>query len=154
MTDATGALPASASRFKGNDSALLGIVLAVITFWLFAQTTMSIGPLVATDVGMPMPAMNIAISLAALFSGMFTVALGSLGDRYGRVRLVFIGNLLSVAADRGHSRRDHRLHEPGALGPALRVGHRSGRVHQRRAARGRTGPRRRRAGRSQPALGD
>src|SRR5690606_22109772 len=68
--------------FKGNDSALLGIVLAVVTFWLFAQTAMNIGPTMARDVGMPMPLMNIAISLAALASGMFTVVLGDLGDRF------------------------------------------------------------------------
>ena len=85
------------AAFKGNDSALLGIVLAVVTFWLFAQTTMNIGPLMADDVGMPMPVMNIAISLSALFSGMFIVVLGGLGDRYGRVRIVFLGNVLNIA---------------------------------------------------------
>lgn len=82
--------------FTGNDSALLGIVLAVVTFWLFAQTTMNIGPLMATDVGMPMPVMNIAISISALFSGMFIVVLGGLGDRFGRVRIVLLGNLLNI----------------------------------------------------------
>jgi len=96
MATATAAAPA-AKEFKGNDSALLGIVLAVVTFWLFAQTTMNIGPLMAGDVGMPMPVMNIAISLSALFSGMFIVVLGGLGDRYGRVRVVFLGNLLNIA---------------------------------------------------------
>ena len=90
--------PASdAGSFRGNDSALLGIVLAVVTFWLFAQTAMNIGPLMARDVGMPMPVMNIAISLSALFSGMFIVVLGGLGDRWGRVRIVLAGNLLSIA---------------------------------------------------------
>lgn len=95
MTTTT-ASSSDVNSFKGNDSALLGIVLAVITFWLFAQTTMNIGPLMAEDVGMPMPVMNIAISLAALFSGMFIVVLGSLGDRYGRVRIVFYGNILNI----------------------------------------------------------
>ena len=96
IVTATG--PASGTRsFRGNDSALLGIVLAVVTFWLFAQTAMNIGPLMARDVGMPMPVMNVAISLAALFSGMFTVVLGSLGDRVGRVRLVLAGNVLGIA---------------------------------------------------------
>nr|WP_235603890.1 MFS transporter [Luteimonas sp. JM171] len=71
-------------------------MLAVVTFWLFAQTTMNIGPLMAGDVGMPMPLMNIAISLSALFWGMFIVVLGGLGDRYGRVRVVFLGNVLNI----------------------------------------------------------
>ncbi|MEN1959780.1 MFS transporter [Luteimonas sp. MJ246] len=95
---ATAAGPGSDARsFNGNDSALLGIVLAVVTFWLFAQTTMNIGPLMARDVGMRMPVMNVAVSLAALFSGMFTVVLGGLGDRWGRVRLVLAGNVLGIA---------------------------------------------------------
>src|SRR5690606_15648129 len=97
MNAGTGTASASATGFKGNDSALLGIVLAVVTFWLFAQTTMNIGPLMADDVGMPMPVMNIAISLSALFSGMFIVVLGGLGDRFGRVKVVFLGNILNIA---------------------------------------------------------
>ena len=97
MNVATDSASPNVAGFKGNDSALLGIVLAVVTFWLFAQTTMNIGPLMADDLGMPMPVMNIAISLAALFSGMFIVMLGGLGDRYGRVRIVFFGNLLNIA---------------------------------------------------------
>lgn len=86
----------ASTGFQGNDSALFGIVLAVVTFWLFAQTTMNIGPLMAADVGMPMPVMNIAISISALFSGMFIVVLGGLGDRFGRVRIVLLGNLLNI----------------------------------------------------------
>lgn len=96
MTSAPASSLGRPADFKGNDSALLGIVLAVVTFWLFAQTTMNIGPLMADDVGMPMPVMNIAISLSALFSGMFIVVLGGLGDRYGRVRIVLYGNLLNI----------------------------------------------------------
>lgn len=88
--------PAGGAGFRGDDSALLGIVLAVLTFWLFAQTTMNVGPMMAGDVDMPMPVMNIAISLSALFSGMFIVVLGGLGDRFGRVRLVFWGNVLNI----------------------------------------------------------
>ena len=65
-----------AKEFKGNDSALLGIVLAVITFWLFAQTTLNIGPAMGQDIGTPPAIMNIAISLSALFSGMFIVVAG------------------------------------------------------------------------------
>ena len=97
MSAAADTTPVKASGFKGNDSALFGIVLAVVTFWLFAQTTMNIGPLMAEDVGMPMPVMNIAISLSALFSGMFIVVLGGLGERYGRVKIVFLGNVLNIA---------------------------------------------------------
>lgn len=84
------------TSFKGDDRALLGIVLAVITFWLFAQTTLNIGPLMAEDMGMPMSTMNIAIALAALFSGIFIVVAGGLADRIGRVKIAMIGNILGV----------------------------------------------------------
>ena len=85
-----------AKEFKGNDSALLGIVLAVITFWLFAQTTLNIGPAMGQDIGTPAPVMNIAISLSALFSGMFIVVAGGFADRIGRVRVTNIGNILGI----------------------------------------------------------
>ena len=87
---------APAHTFKGNDSALFGIVLAVITFWLFAQTTMNIGPLMAEDVGMPMEVMNIAISLSALFSGMFIVMWGGFGDRFGLKKIATLGNIFNI----------------------------------------------------------
>lgn len=58
---------------------------------------MNIGPLMAGDVGMPMSVMNIAISLSALFSGMFIVVFGGLGDKYGLVRMATIGNLFNIA---------------------------------------------------------
>ncbi len=85
-----------AKEFKGNDSALLGIVLAVITFWLFAQTTLNIGPAMGQDINTPATVMNIAISLSALFSGMFIVVAGGFADRIGRVRMTTIGNILGI----------------------------------------------------------
>lgn len=84
------------TKFQGNDSALFGIVLAVITFWLFAQTTLNIGPAIGADIGTPPTVMNIAISASALFSGMFIVVAGGLADRIGRVRVAFYGNILSI----------------------------------------------------------
>lgn len=85
-----------ATTFKGNDKALFGIVLAVITFWLFAQTTLNIGPVIAEDINTPLSVMNIAISLSALFSGMFIVVAGGFADRLGRVKVAILGNLLNI----------------------------------------------------------
>lgn len=95
MTTATQSVE-RAKEFKGNDSALLGIVLAVITFWLFAQTTLNIGPAMGQDMDTPATVMNIAISLSALFSGMFIVVAGGFADRIGRVRMTTIGNILGI----------------------------------------------------------
>jgi DHA2 family multidrug resistance protein-like MFS transporter len=40
--------------------------------------------------------MNIAVSITALFSGIFIVVIGSLADRFGRVKMVQIGFVLSI----------------------------------------------------------
>lgn len=85
------------SAFTGTNSALLGLVLAVLTFWLFAQAALNIGPVMAQDAGLAQPLMNTAISLAALFSGMFVVIAGGFGDRFGRVRFLMIGLVINIA---------------------------------------------------------
>jgi len=86
----------AAFTFKGNDRLLLGIVLSVITFWLFAQTTLNISPTMGRDLGIEQNWINIAVSITALFSGIFIVVMGGLGDRIGRVKLSLIGIGLSV----------------------------------------------------------
>ena len=40
--------------------------------------------------------MNLAVSITALFSGMFIVFFGGLADRIGRVRIAITGNILSI----------------------------------------------------------
>jgi DHA2 family multidrug resistance protein-like MFS transporter len=80
----------------GNDRLLYGIILGVIAFWLFAQTTLNIAPTMAADLGIEMSVMNIAVSITALFSGIFIVVIGGAADRVGRVRVVQIGFVLSI----------------------------------------------------------
>lgn len=41
----------TAQGYVGNDRLLLGIVLAVVTFWLFAQTTLNVAPDMRADLG-------------------------------------------------------------------------------------------------------
>lgn len=41
--------------------------------------------------------MNIAVSITSLFSGIFIVVLGGLADRIGRVKMIQIGFILSIA---------------------------------------------------------
>jgi DHA2 family multidrug resistance protein-like MFS transporter len=82
--------------FKGNDRLLFGIIFGVLAFWLFAQTTLNISPVMAGDLGISTSVMNIAVSITALFSGIFIVVIGSLADRFGRVRMVRTGFVLSI----------------------------------------------------------
>jgi DHA2 family multidrug resistance protein-like MFS transporter len=94
MTEATLNSPV-ASNF-GKTRLILGIVLAVVTFWLFAQTTLNIAPTMREDLRISESANNIAVSITALFSGIFIVVAGGLADRFGRVKLTNIGLGLSI----------------------------------------------------------
>lgn len=84
------------SEYKGNDRVLFGMIFGVLAFWLFAQTTLNIAPEMADDLGIETSIMNIAVSITALFSGIFIVVIGNLADRWGRVRTVKIGFILSI----------------------------------------------------------
>lgn len=82
--------------YKGTNKLIVGIVFGVITFWLFAQSIVNVVPAVRDDLGVPAGTLNIAISLTALFSGMFIVAAGGLGDQIGRKRMTYLGLILNV----------------------------------------------------------
>lgn len=79
-----------------GDRLLIGLLLAVLTFGMFAQTILNIATNIRTDLGISVDASNTAVSIAALFSGMFIVVLGGLGDRFGRLKITKLGLLLSI----------------------------------------------------------
>ena len=87
--------------FRGNDKLLLGIVLAVVTFWLFAGSAGTVAPSIMEDINtteeyVDASSMNLAVSITALFSGLFIVLMGGLADRVGRVRITLIGIAIGV----------------------------------------------------------
>ena len=81
---------------RGDNRLILGIVLAVVTFWLFAQTTLNVAPAMREDLRIAESVNNIAVSITALFSGIFIVIAGGLADRLGRLKLTNIGIVLSI----------------------------------------------------------
>ena len=81
---------------KGTNKLIAGIVFGVLTFWLFAQAMVNVVPAVQEDLGVSAGTVNIAISLTALFSGIFIVAAGGLADKIGRKKITNIGLLLSI----------------------------------------------------------
>jgi MFS transporter, DHA2 family, multidrug resistance protein len=89
--------PGTVASFHGNDRLLYGIILGVLTFWLFAQTMLNIGPDMGATLGLDASMMNIAVAATALFSGIFIVVMGGLADHMGRVRTVRAGFYLSIA---------------------------------------------------------
>jgi DHA2 family multidrug resistance protein-like MFS transporter len=90
------AVDAGSHPYHGTDTLIAGIVLAVLTFWLFAQTTLNIAPAMRDSLAISDSVSNIAVSITALFSGIFIVVAGGLADRLGRVRFTNVGLGLSV----------------------------------------------------------
>ncbi len=88
--------PLSRASFTGDTKALTGFILGLLTFWLFAQTLLNVGPDVAADIGMSASTMTLAISLSALFSGMLIVTWGGLADNFGRLRIFTVGAVLAI----------------------------------------------------------
>lgn len=87
---------AESTSSPGNDRLLFGMILGVLAFWLFAQTTLNIAPIMADDLDIEMSVMNIAVSITALFSGIFIVVVGGAADRLGRVAVVQAGFVLGI----------------------------------------------------------
>lgn len=84
------------TTYEGTNKMITGIVLGVITFWLFAQSMVNVVPAIQESLHISLNMLNIAISLTALFSGMFVVAAGNLADRIGRKKMTYIGLLLNI----------------------------------------------------------
>jgi DHA2 family multidrug resistance protein-like MFS transporter len=83
--------------YRGDDRLLFGIILGVLAFWLFAQTTLNIAPAMGATLDVGTNVINIAVSITALFSGIFIVVMGGLADRLGRVKILMWGFAFSIA---------------------------------------------------------
>lgn len=83
-------------QFTGNNKLLIGIVLGVITFWLFAQSLLNLVPTLQNSFSSNIGTTSIAVSITALFSGMFVVGAGSFADKLGRVKVTYLGLILSI----------------------------------------------------------
>ena len=81
---------------RGANRLIVGIVLAVVTFWLFAQTTLNVAPVMREELRISESMNNLAVSITALFSGIFIVVAGGLADRVGRLKMTYFGLALSV----------------------------------------------------------
>jgi MFS transporter, DHA2 family, multidrug resistance protein len=82
--------------WRPSDSWLLGVVIAVINFWLFAQTLLNVIPGIQQSLGLDPTVANLAVSVTALMSGLFIVVFGGLADRLGRGLVMKIGIWLSI----------------------------------------------------------
>lgn len=90
--------PNPPNTFVGNDKLLFGMVLGVLTFWLFYQAIFAVVPVIQSDLAMSDSSLNAVISLGSLFSGCFIILMGGLADRFGRVKFTYIGFVLNILA--------------------------------------------------------
>ncbi len=101
MTTATSSTPPGAA-YRGSTRLLVGIVLGVLTFWLFAGSMGTVAQQVLEGINTPtheyvsQNQMNLAVSITALVSGLFIVLMGGVADRVGRLRIAIIGNGIGI----------------------------------------------------------
>ena len=86
----------TSQKFRGDNRLLLGIILGVITFWLFAQSLVNLVVPLQSSYNSDIGTINIAVSLSALFSGLFIVGAGDIADKIGRVKVTYIGLALNM----------------------------------------------------------
>ncbi len=94
---ATSTTAPTTTAWKPNDRWLTGVVLAVVTFWLFAQTLLNVIPGIQEKLGIELTIANLAVSITSLFSGIFIVVAGGLADRIGRTKILNLGVWLGIA---------------------------------------------------------
>lgn len=92
----------SAPTYQGTEKLLWGIVLGVVTFWLFAGTVGTVAPEILKEINqggteyVNAQAMNLGVSITALFSGLFIVVMGGVADKIGRVKITLLGLIMGA----------------------------------------------------------
>lgn len=82
-------------KVSGN-MLLTGIVLSILTYWLFAQSFLNIGPKIQTTFDASPDIVNISVSLTSFVTGVFMVVAGNISDKFGKVKLTRIALVLSI----------------------------------------------------------
>lgn len=75
---------------------LTGIVLSILTYWLFAQAFLNIGPKIQTTFDASPDIVNISVSLTSFVTGVFMVVAWNISDKFGKVKLTRIALVLSI----------------------------------------------------------
>ncbi|MEX6273064.1 MFS transporter [Staphylococcus saprophyticus] len=79
-----------------DNKLLVGIVLFILTYWLFAQSFLNIGPKIQATFGASPDIVNISVSLTSFVTGVFMVVAGNISDRIGKVKMTRIALILSI----------------------------------------------------------
>lgn len=79
-----------------DNKLLVGIGLSILTYWLFAQSFLNIGPKIQATFGASPDIVNISVSLTSFVTGVFMVVAGNISDRIGKVKMTRIALILSI----------------------------------------------------------
>lgn len=77
---------------------IIAIMLSALTYWLFAQSFINIGPLVGQTYQISPAVLNLSISLTSFATGIFMVAAGDIADKIGQLRMTYMGLIISMVA--------------------------------------------------------
>src|SRR5699024_4040875 len=78
------------------DLYILGMVLAILTFCLFAQSMINIIPTMQNDLNVSSGILNISTSLTSLFCGLYIVVGGGISGRPGSNKMTYVGLVISI----------------------------------------------------------
>lgn len=82
---------------QSGNKIILGIILTILTYWLFAQAFLNIAPAVqSTYSDTSANIINLSVSLTSLITGIFMVAAGNIADKIGYKKITYIGIILSI----------------------------------------------------------
>lgn len=83
---------------SSRSNIIIAIMLSALTYWLFAQSFINIGPLVGQTYQTSPAVLNLSISLTSFATGIFMVAAGDIADKIGQLRMTYMGLIISMFA--------------------------------------------------------
>src|SRR5699024_6203119 len=75
---------------------LTGIVLSILTYWLFAQSFLNIGTKIPITFDASPDIVNISVSFTSFVTGLFNVVAANISDKFVKVRMTRIALVLSI----------------------------------------------------------
>ncbi|PHK48703.1 MFS transporter [Staphylococcus edaphicus] len=83
---------------RSGNKVILAIVLSVLTYWLFAQSFINIATPVQQTYNTTPGILNLSVSITSFATGIFMVGAGDVSDKIGRLKMTYLGIILSIIA--------------------------------------------------------
>ena len=86
------------TKQQSGNKLILAIVLSVLTYWLFAQSFINISTPVQQTYQTTPGIINLSVSITSFATGIFMVGAGDVSDKIGRLKMTYLGIILSIIA--------------------------------------------------------